>query len=437
MKTSSFQIAITIVCIVGAIVAVGMFSGYIPSGSKAEEAAEKAVTITIWGTFKRLNIMDVVKTFNAANPLIKLSYTEFVEDSLADKLTEAYANGSGPDLIIIDNENFAEISKRVTPIPLVSFSDANFRQTFISEGENFLFTKGVMALPILVDPMIMYYNKSLFDGAAISAPPVTWEEALSMAPLLTKKDASFNITQSALALGSFSNINNAKDILSMILMQYGNPVFVKSNNTIVPVLSSGSQDNTASPAESALQFYTGFTDPSKDYYTWSRQELPSRDAFLSEDLAMYFGYASELPALRKANYNLSLDIAKVPQIKDTKTALTFGHIYGIAVAKSSKKASTAVQAAILLSNSTNALTFAKVFNLPPARRDLLAKPPASPYHLKTFYQSALMSRAFLDTDINKTTEVFENMVNKILTNRENISNVISEANNNLVQVSIK
>jgi len=279
--TITNRIAITIVFIVATIVAVAMFSGYIPSpSSKKDKEAQKIINLTMWGTLKRAEMVDVMRAFSASNPLLKLNYTEIPSASLADRLTEAYANNGGPDLIVVNNENFASISKRINPVPFVSFSEANFKQTFILEGENFLSGAGAMALPVIVDPIIMYYNKSLLDGAGISAPPATWEDALAMASSLSKKDSEFNITQSALALGAFVNINNAKDIISMLLMQYGSPVFVKNGNNITPKLTSG----TNSGAESAILFYTQFTDPSKDFYSWSRKERMSRDAFLSEDL---------------------------------------------------------------------------------------------------------------------------------------------------------
>jgi len=60
-------------------------------------------------------------------------------------------------------------------------------------------------------------QRSILDANGVVYPPTTWDAMISLAPTLTQKDASGQIIKSAVALGHFSNITNAKDILATLL----------------------------------------------------------------------------------------------------------------------------------------------------------------------------------------------------------------------------
>jgi len=247
---------------------------------------------------------------------------------------------------------------------------------------------------------------------------------------LTKKDEKFNIKQSAVALGSFSNINNAKDILTTLLIQAGNPIFIKAGTVQTPVLDQ-SFGQTIKPAEAILRFYTEFSNPAKEAYSWSRASLDSKDSFLSEGLVFYFGFASELLTIQSQNPNLIIDIRKILQMRDAKTEATFGRIYGFAVSNRSKQPAVAFQIVNLLVNPVNSLSLAQSTGLPLVRRDMLAVPPISPYQLKTFYESAIISRGFADPNSSLTDKTFKEMVESVANNKATISQAVSEANSKL------
>jgi hypothetical protein len=76
---------------------------------------------------------------------------------------------------------------------------------------------------------------------------------------ITKKDSSGNVFQSAVAFGEWSNINNAKDILSMLMIQAGTPITSRSGTAVISVLNSQFSSPTV-PAQSALEFYTKFSN---------------------------------------------------------------------------------------------------------------------------------------------------------------------------------
>jgi len=430
LAMSNFQIGLIIFFTAFVVIAVLIFSGFIPVGSKKAKEAAVVSTIEIWGSLKKDTLTPFIGNFNSQNQNLKINYVEKNAATFNRELTEALANGQSPDLFIVSNDNLLTLQKRIAPIPFTSFPETNFKNTFIAESDMFMTPNGLLALPFVVDPLIMFYNKSLLDGAGVAVPPKYWDELTTLAPVLTKKDEKFNIKQSAAALGSFSNINNAKDILTTLLIQAGNPIFIKAGTVQTPVLDQ-SFGQTIKPAEAVLRFYTEFSNPAKEAYSWSRASLDSKDSFLSEGLVFYFGFASELLTIQSQNPNLIIDIRKILQMRDAKTEATFGRIYGFAVSNRSKQPAVAFQIVNLLVNPVNSLSLAQSTGLPLVRRDMLAVPPISPYQLKTFYESAIISRGFADPNSSLTDETFKEMVENVVNNKATISQAVSEANSKL------
>ena len=97
-----------------------------------------------------------------------------------------------------------------------------------------------------------------------------------------------------------------------------------------------------------LKFYTNFSDPSQSLYSWNASFPNSGDDFSSENLAFYFGFASELQSLINKNPNQNFFVASVPQIKNSNSKLTEAHVTGMAILASSKNINTAFTAASLM-----------------------------------------------------------------------------------------
>jgi hypothetical protein len=52
----------------------------------------------------------------------------------------------------------------------------------------------------------------------------SWDEFSKIIPKINQKDANANIRRSAIAMGEFVNINNARELLGILLIQAGNPI---------------------------------------------------------------------------------------------------------------------------------------------------------------------------------------------------------------------
>jgi ABC-type glycerol-3-phosphate transport system substrate-binding protein len=428
----NFQIIILIVFIAAAVLGVFVFSGAIPIGNNGNSNGAQG-TVVLWGTVKTQNISSLIEDFNRANPTFILKYEEKSPDTFDNDLLEALAAGVGPDMFFISDDLAFKYSNKIYTITYKSFPLNTFKNSFVGAGEVFLTSKGILALPITVDPMIMYYNRSILDANGVTYPPTYWDEFSNLVSLLTKKDGKGIITKSTVAMGQFSNVLYAKDILATLFMQAGNPIITEKSGSFVSTLNQNSGQYDLS---TILKFYTDFADPLKDVYSWNKSFSNSRDAFSAENLAFYFGYASELQSLVNKNPNQNFLMAPMPQIRNSSFKLTFAHVTGIAISSFSKNLTTAFTATNLLANGDFASKLAISLGLAPARRDLLKTMPTDAY-LPVFYSSALFARSWLDPSPKDTDNIFKNMIEKVLSNSMTTANAINDVSSKLSLLLIK
>ena len=417
----NFQIIILIVFIVAAILGVLVFSGAIPLGSQSSSTGAQG-TVVLWGTVKAETINPLLDDFNQANPTFIVKYVEKSPDTFDNDLLEALAAGVGPDMFFITDDLAFKYSNKIFTIPYSSFPVNTFKNTFASAGEVFLTSKGVLAFPLTIDPLMMYYYRSTLDANGIAYPPTYWDEFANLVSLLTKKDSRGVITKSAVAMGQFSNVLHAKDILTTLFMQSGNFIVAESNG----FFNSSLSDSTPVDLSSVLKFYTNFADPLNSIYSWNKSFSNSQDAFSAENLAFYFGYASELEFLVNKNPNQNFLVTSMPQIRNSNFKLTGAHVTGVAISSFSKNLNTAFTAAGLLASGDFASKLAASLGIAPARRDLLSIKPTDAY-FPTFYASALYARSWLDPSPKDTDTIFQGMVEKVLSGSMTTTQAVTDA----------
>jgi ABC-type glycerol-3-phosphate transport system substrate-binding protein len=188
------------------------------------------------------------------------------------------------------------------------------------------------------------------------------------------------------------------------------------------------------PAESALQFFTQFSNPLSQAYTWNRAQIPARDAFIRESLVMYFGYASELPLIAEKNPNLNFDMTKVPQIPQARANTTFGKVYALGIIKAGKKVQQSVSLASVLTGKDNAGKLAEVLSqtapIAPARRDLISTAPETTYG-PVVYSSGLMARGWYDPGDYYTDPIMSTLIDDVIRGAASLSEAISKARTQL------
>ena len=407
----NFKIIILIVFLVAGVLGILVFSGAIPIGDGNNETGASG-TVTLWGTVKLEAIGSTLEEFNLTHPDFVVRYVQKSINTFDRDLLEALASGEGPDMFFLPDNLIFGYKNKIIPIPYDNFPVATFKKNFVGASDVFLTSKGMLAMPLAVDPLVMYYNRSILDANGVIYPPTYWDEFESLVPTLTKKDENNKIIKSAVALGQFSNVTHAKEILATLFMQSGNPIIVEEDGNFISALNTYSSKYNLG---SILEFYTNFADPLKNVYSWNRSFQSSNNAFSAEDLAFYFGYASELNLLINKNPNQNFLVAPMPQIRNETMKLTSAQVTGIAVSSFSKNLTTAFYAASQMVTGDFAAKFASAIGAIPVRRELIAKPPTDTFS-PIFYASALYARSWLDPSPKDTDDIFRSMVEKVLSN---------------------
>lgn len=426
----NFQLIILIVFIAAAIFGVLVFAGVIPLGGGGSGSLG---TVVLWGTTPAIDLSKALEDFNRANPTLVVKYEQKSADTFDKDLLEALASGTGPDMFFLSDNLVFDYTNKIVVIPYTSYPLANFKNVFAGAGEVFLNDKGILAFPMSIDPLVMYYNRSMFDASGVVFPPATWNDLTNITPLLTKKDETNKIIKSAVALGRYSNVVHAKDILAALFLQAGNPIVTQKDGVFSSTIGL-SVGNYNLP--SILKFYTDFADPSNAVYSWNASFPNSDEAFSKEDLAIYFGYASELQSLVNKNPNENFFVAGIPQIKDANFKSTSARVTGIAISSASKNIKAAFTAANLLSSSSFASSYAAATGEVPARRDLLAIKPTNEY-FSIFYDSALYARSWFDPSPSDTDSIFSNMVDAVISGNMKVEDAIRDADSKMSLLLVK
>lgn len=439
MKSMSFQTII--LGVFGFLVVGGMliFAGVIPIGKSSSTTTYDGTTLSVWGTIPEDTLRSLLAEFSQSTKM-NILYSQHNAQTFDTELIDALASATGPDIIIGTQETLIKQRTKLLHIPYDKYPEGIFRDSFVQEGELFLLPDGILAFPLAIDPLILYYNRVMFENEGLLAAPTTWEEVTEQSKKLTKLDQNQNIDQSAIAFGKLSNIQSGKDILSMLLLQAGNGIIKQIGTVGAPLYRSTLEEKfnfETAPAVSVLSFFTQFADPLKDTYSWNKILPNSYNAFISEELAQYIGYASELPQIVAKNPNLNFNVAMVPQIKDTRSKMTFGRMWGVAVIKNSRNQVPAFIIAQQMAGADFSKKFVDAVNanapIAPARRDLLKTFPGTLYG-PVLYNSAIIARGWFDPDSGKTYPIFSDLVNNVISGVESIEGALGTASNKLTSL---
>lgn len=426
---STFQMILLVVfgaLLLGGVFVMSTYSG----GKKGNSAVGKVV---IWGTLPSQSFRTALDDIAQQNQDMKeVSYvyknpTEF--DSI---LTTAIASGDGPDLILIPQTHLASLRSVLTPIPYTSFSQRDFLNAFADVATVYLSPSGSYGIPLLVDPLVLYYNRSLLSSESIVRPPRTWDELSGLVPLFTKKTASGGLSQVLIPLGTYDNVHDAMAILSTLFMQAGVPIVEHTSSGEIrgALLNASGVSNTSGTGSSAgadvLDFYTQFADPTKTTYNWNNTLQNAQQMFLAGNSALYIGYASEAKFLTQANPNLSFDVASVPQSSVSKIKTVYAKVYAFSLPHGSANMQGAVTVASKLSNASSESIIAKATGLTPVLRSLLSSLPSNPTK-STAYSAAIMSRTWLSPSKATTQKIFSGMINEVNAGQLSIPEALTRA----------
>lgn len=370
--------------------------------------------IVIWGTIPAETFNSFIQQVNLSLGITyKISYLEKKESDFNNDLIENLARGEYPDAVLIPHDMVLSQKDKYLFVPSKNFYEANGQKSlsddFIEQSEMFVFNSGILALPFTIDPLMMYWNRDILTSAGVALEPKYWDDLAPFIEKITKKDNNSNILRSAVALGEFRNVINAKEIFSALILQAGEKVVLKSGDNVKAVLGTkeGISNQTAMP-EDVLAFYGSFSNPTKTSYTWNRSLPNSKNSFLGGNLAVYMGFASEFGDITNKNPNLNFTVSEFPQIKGGLRS-TYGKMYVFAFPKASPYVNDAFMTVLSLIQTEPQRIWSSISGLPPIRRDLITERDEN-QNMNKFKESALISRAWLDPNKFETSKIFQNLI---------------------------
>ncbi len=426
---NNFQTILVAVFLAFFVFAVLIFSGVFKIGKSSSTNSGIVGKIVIWGTLPADKVSDSFQNLSTGNSTFSVSYVQKSEKTYQAELTDAFAKDKSPDLFILTPDMVLKNDNFIYKVPYASFPEKSYRNLFIDGADLYIAKDGIVGYPILVDPIVLYYNKDMLSNEGILFPPTTWDQLFDLGSKLTKKKPDGTISTSMIAFGQYDNVNHAKDVLSMLLLQSGNPIVSRKDDGYSLNIKDSNPDGSF-PLEMILNFFLEFSNPSKDIYTWNRSLPNSIDMFTSGKLAFYVGYASELFKIQSVNPNLSFDVSTIPQTKGTISKRTYGNIYTLVVSKKSKSLASSFGLATMITGPDFMKELGVKTSLPTASRSLLNDKPTDPY-LLTFFNSAIISRSWLDPNKEATDSIFSEMVQNSLSNKLSVSEAMTKASNQL------
>jgi ABC-type glycerol-3-phosphate transport system substrate-binding protein len=412
---NKFQTILLTICGAALLLAVLAFAGYIPTPKSKKDALKGSGKVVVWGTKDNENFVKFMDDLAAIIPEYTLTYVPKNEDTYIRDLIEAFADGNAPDIFFVDEKSFIRLQDKIAPIPYTSYPKSNFINSYTPAASLFLGKDGVYAMPLLVDPLVMYYNRTLLASSGIVNPPLYWDEFIGMANILNKRDTLGNFLQSMLPFGRFENNPYAKDIISLLLIQLNNPLVYKDSNDTYRTNVHTHENQGKLTLPPVIEFFTDFSSPEKVVYSWNKSLLNATTAFLREELVFHIAPASELFSIRELNPNLAFGVAEVPSPRGTKSQYNYASITGLAVSKQSKNQYTSFLAAQTIASKDNAKLIANAFSLPPVYVENLNKDidPSLEYSV-IFNKSALKSYTWADPDRLTTNSIFRDLSQAVL-----------------------
>lgn len=436
MKLRPFELVLVVIFIGLLLLALFLMATYkpapeeVPAGSLAANGP-----VTIWGTLPAAGIQKTLAELAEENEAYELiSYKYYHPDEFDSALVNALADANAPDLVLVSQEKLVKLRRRIQPISYESFTMRDIRNSFVDGAQIFALSDGMYGYPITVDPLMMYWNRDIFATEGYLDPPKTWENLVNTVFLdLIQREFDRTIIRSVVAMGEYGNVRNAFGVISALMIQGGSGRVVEDSKGQYVVKLQISDGDNSDPLRAAADFYTRFSKPSNTLYSWNRSFAEDRQQFLAEDLALYFGYASEGRQIERMNPNLNFDIAEVPQGASATTRRTYGKFYALSILKASKNKTGASAVMINLGSPAVAGKIAKESDMVPAARSLVSAGSNDTYG-RVAYQSASIALGWLNPDLVEADRIFETMVQDVNENRSDVSRAATDASSRLGDV---
>ncbi|MCB9798646.1 extracellular solute-binding protein [Candidatus Nomurabacteria bacterium] len=328
--------------------------------SADEQAAIQPISLTYWTVYGDIDeLRALAAEYSQLRTYVTVNIRQIRYDELEERLLTALADDVPPDIISIPAESIPQYLKWLEPMPRqVSVSNVYTKGTYAKETvvervvqpmptlreiestfvqavvDDAVIGNQVYGLPLSLDTLALYYNKNLLDLSGIPTPPRTWDDFQKAVEQIVRYDVNGNVTQVGVGLGTGSNVNNAADILALLMLQNGvEPI--KGNRV---AFHAGMEKNVSQNHKTfeSLRFYTQFSDKTKKAYTWNEKQEQALDAFVRGKSAFYIGYARDFAQMSRRAQALNLEVIPLPQLNPNRPTNVTSYWVESVVEKSNK-----------------------------------------------------------------------------------------------------
>ncbi len=290
-----------------------------PAGPATPAASGSPVQLKLWisGTPELDAAMNkILQQFQTENPNVTVTLEDFPFAQYYEKLTTAFAGGSGPDVYWIDVRT-AEFAKRGALLPLDKYVTQDWLADVIpvalKEGE---WNGKRYSVPMHELANGIFVNKALFTQAGIPVPhdlkdAWTWSQLRDIGLKLTDRSGG---TTTRWGFGS------QRDIGDWVVLPY------LGQNGAEPLSPDGKKASGYLDSPASVEALTWWGK----LYTEDKiaTATPAPDAFPTGSMAMIDAVSTYVIALQKQYPNFAYDIAPAPQNKQC-AVMTGGFNAGI------------------------------------------------------------------------------------------------------------
>ncbi len=390
---------------------------------------KEPITLEYVRLFDEADVLDdVIASYQDENPNIDIVVRKYIlgpDETIYDyqqDITKQIADGAGPDMFMIHNDWLPYYKDQVTPVPNSLMTTTNYAKEYPSiVVDDFVDTNKIHAIPYYIDNLMLFYNTRIFEDANLS-PPSTWSELVNLVPKLTTLSSN-KIIQSAIPLGVADGIPRAADILATMIMQYGGEMTSTDHTKATFDLPAPNSNPPTFPGKEALAFYTEFSDPNKNTYTYNdkkdsqdNRELPiDIQAFMEGKAAMFIGYSYHIAHIKKfAPSRFRFNTAPMPQLSKANPAV-LANYWGETVSRNSEHPNEAwdfIHYAASKSKNNSYTTAAKRVSARKDKREV--------FENRTYYgpvaQQIKFSQSWYRNDTTAIEDIFAEMINNVIHN---------------------
>ena len=424
---------------------------------KETQEAMKPVTLEYWRVWDDSDAFDeIIANYKQLHPFITINYRKLRYSEYEKELVEALAEDRGPDIVSIHNTWIRKYENKLAPMPasitmVYPVTKGTIKKEVINElrtiksltlrelQNNFVDTvyddvvlenqsgqDVIYALPFSVDTLAMYYNRDLLNNAGIAQPPTFWNKEFQQAvKSLTKQDTQGEIIQSGVAMGGSDNIDRSTDILSVLMMQNGSQMTDDNNNIVFDRIPTALKNQNYNPGLDALRFYTDFSNPAKEVYSWNSDLNSSLEMFIAGKLALMFGYAYNLPTIEARAPKLNFGIARLPQIDGNYNGTNFANYWVEAVSNKSEYVDEAWDFIQFAAKAEQVKYYLSKTKKPTALRALINEQLEND-DINIFVEQVLTSKSwYRGVDSNAAELIINDMIDSVVAGQGKIEEIIT------------